>query len=88
MTATTQDRNTPYRDGELTPYPVAEKETIPAGVIVCLKGGYAVNGQGGEALMYAGRADEAIDNGQGGNGDQYIVWCTATRRFCERTTAW
>ncbi|MGL9774581.1 MAG: hypothetical protein ACR5LG_13355 [Sodalis sp. (in: enterobacteria)] len=54
MTATTQDRNTPYRDGELRPYPVAKKETIPAGVIVCLKGGYAVNGQGG-------------------NGDQYIV---------------
>ncbi|MGL9773176.1 MAG: hypothetical protein ACR5LG_02355 [Sodalis sp. (in: enterobacteria)] len=73
MTATTQDRNTPYRDGELTPYLVAEKETIPAGVIVCLKGGHAVNGQGGEALVYTGRADEAIDNSQGGNGDQYIV---------------
>ncbi|MBT9431357.1 hypothetical protein JZM24_02850 [Candidatus Sodalis endolongispinus] len=73
MTATTQDRNTPYRDGELTPYPVAAKENIPAGVIVCLKDGYAVNGQGGETLVYAGRADEAIDNRQGGNGDQHIL---------------
>ncbi|MFT4465994.1 MAG: hypothetical protein ACMX3H_16995 [Sodalis sp. (in: enterobacteria)] len=51
MTATTQDRNTPYRDGELTPYPVAAKEIIPAGVIVCLKDGYAVNGQRGEGLV-------------------------------------
>ncbi|MGL9774523.1 MAG: hypothetical protein ACR5LG_12970 [Sodalis sp. (in: enterobacteria)] len=41
---------------------MAEKETIPTGVIVCLKGGYAINGQGGEALVYAERADEAIDN--------------------------
>ncbi|MBG6243060.1 MAG: hypothetical protein EKE20_15110 [Candidatus Symbiopectobacterium sp. Dall1.0] len=72
MTATTQDRNTPYRDGELTPYPVAAKETIPAGVIVCLKEGYAVNGQSGAGLVYAGRADEAIDNSKGANGDQQI----------------
>ncbi|MFT4466098.1 MAG: hypothetical protein ACMX3H_17810 [Sodalis sp. (in: enterobacteria)] len=73
MTATTQDRNTPYRDGELTPYPVAAKEIIPAGVIVCLKDGYAVNDQSGEGLVYAGRADEAIGNSKGGNGDQHIL---------------
>lgn len=73
MTATTQDRNTPYRDGELTPYPVAAGETIPAGVIVCLKDGYAVNGKSAEDLVYAGRADEAIDNSKGANGDQHIL---------------
>ncbi|USS96504.1 hypothetical protein M5J15_06375 [Serratia symbiotica] len=42
MAATTKDRNTPYC--ELTPIPVAAKEKIPAGVIVCINAdGYAIN---------------------------------------------
>jgi hypothetical protein len=73
MAATVQDRNTPYRDGELTPVLVAKGEKIPAGVMVCLKAGYAVNGQTGDGLLYAGCSDEAADNSNGGDGDMHIL---------------
>lgn len=74
MTATLVDRNTPYRDGELTPVPVAAGENIPAGVIVCINSnGYAVNGQEAPDLRYAGCSDEAVDNSAGDDGDLFIL---------------
>lgn len=82
MAATTQDRNTPYRDCELTPIPVAAKEKIPAGVIVCINAdGYAINGKEAPGLFYAGRADDSVDNSDGGNGEQYIL-VRSHKAFC------
>lgn len=74
MTATLVDRNTPYRDGELIPAPVAAGEHIPAGVIVCINAhGYAVNGKEATDLIYAGRAEDAVDNSAGQDGDLFIL---------------
>ncbi|WP_053091656.1 MULTISPECIES: hypothetical protein [Serratia] len=74
MTATLVDRNTPYRDGELTPVPLAAGEIIPAGVIVCINtDGYAVNGKEAPDLLYAGRSEDAVDNSAGQDGDLYIL---------------
>lgn len=82
MAATTQDRNTPYRDCELTPVPVAAKEKIPAGVIVCInEEGYAINGKEAPGLFYAGRSDDSVDNSDGENGDQYIL-VRSHKAFC------
>ncbi|MCW3479732.1 hypothetical protein OL229_09175 [Neisseriaceae bacterium JH1-16] len=63
MTATIQDRNTPFKDGELIPTPVAANTTIPAGAIVCVNAnGFATNGVTATGLTYLGRADERVEN--------------------------
>ncbi|KAF1366536.1 hypothetical protein [Yokenella regensburgei] len=68
------DFNAPYRDGELTPVPVAKGELIPAGVIVCINAsGYAVGGQAATGLIYAGRAEERADNSAGDNGSIAVL---------------
>lgn len=69
MTATTQDRNTPYRQGELIVAPVAAGVKIPAGTIVCSSGsGFAVPGATAATLAYLGMADAAVDNSAGADG--------------------
>ncbi|NIG88675.1 hypothetical protein M5J15_07445 [Serratia symbiotica] len=90
MAATTKDRNTPYC--ELTPIPVAAKEKISAGVIVCINAdGYAINGKEAPGLFYAGRPDDSVDNSGGGNGEQYILvrshkaFCWENDEACYRT---
>lgn len=70
--ALTQDRNTPAKEGEELPFPVAAATTIHAGAIVALNAGYAVNGQAGTTLVYQGRAEEAVDNSAGANGDKTV----------------
>lgn len=73
MAATTEDRNTPYRDCIITPALVAKGEVIPAGVIVCANAdGYAVNGTSALGLFYMGRSEERVDNSAGNDGDQFI----------------
>jgi hypothetical protein len=73
MAATTEDRNTPYRDCVITPVPVAKGEIIPAGVIVCVSAtGFAVNGTEATGLFYLGRSEERVDNSAGADGDQFI----------------
>jgi len=82
MAATTEDRNTPYRDCILTPVPVAKGEVIPAGVIVCASAtGYAVNGTAALGLAYLGRAEERVDNSAGNDGDQAII-VRSHKAFC------
>ncbi|MBX9268756.1 hypothetical protein [Chromobacterium violaceum] len=69
MTATTQDRNTPYRHGELIVAPVAAGVKIPAGTIVCAStAGFAVPGATASTLAYLGMADAAVDNSAGADG--------------------
>lgn len=68
------DFNAPYRDGELTPVPVAKGEYIPAGTIVCINAaGYAVGGQASTGLTYAGRAEEFVDNTSGADGAVHVL---------------
>ncbi|WP_215782019.1 hypothetical protein [Paludibacterium sp. B53371] len=69
MTATTQDRNTPFKDGELIVVPVAAGVKIPAGTIVVANAsGFGAPGATATTLAYLGMADAAIDNSAGADG--------------------
>jgi hypothetical protein len=66
VTATAQDRNTPFRDGEVIAVPVKAATVIRAGVIVCANAaGLAVEGSTATTLTYLGRAEENVDNTNG-----------------------
>ena len=71
--ALTADRNTEMKDGDLLPFPVASGANIHAGAIVATKAGYALQGQADTALTYQGRAEEAVDNSAGNDGDQTVL---------------
>lgn len=69
MTATTQDRNTPMKDGELIVVPVAAGVRIPAGTLVAASAtGFATPGATATTLAYLGMADANADNSAGGDG--------------------
>lgn len=69
MTATTQDRNTPLKDGELIVVPVAAGAKIPAGTIVVASAtGFAAPGSTAPTLAYLGMADAYVDNSAGADG--------------------
>lgn len=69
-----QDRNTPYRDAEIISIPVAAGAVIYAGaLIVTNAAGFAAPGSVATTLTYAGRADQAIDNTGGANGDKTVT---------------
>lgn len=74
MTATTQDRNTPFMDGELFQVPVAAGVLIPAGTIVCANAvGYAEPGSADASQIYLGRADDMVDNRAGVDGALMVL---------------
>lgn len=69
MTATTQDRNTPMKDGELIVVPVAAGVKIPAGTLVAASAtGFAAPGSTATGLAFLGMADAHADNTAGGDG--------------------
>lgn len=69
MTALVQDRNTPWRDGELVVLPVAANARIFAGSLVCTNAtGYVAPGAVATTLAYIGMADEFVDNTGGADG--------------------
>lgn len=73
MTATTLDRPTQTREGEILEIPVAAATRIPAGVMVQVNAsGYAVNAAATAANRMAGISIEAVDNSGGSNGDLRI----------------
>ncbi|WP_416268422.1 hypothetical protein SD235_13765 [Burkholderia cepacia] len=73
MSATTQDRNTPYIDGEIVGVPVKANTVIRAGVIVCASAtGLAVEGSATTNLTYLGRADQYVDNSTGADGAKTV----------------
>ncbi|MBU9231436.1 hypothetical protein DN523_29255 [Burkholderia multivorans] len=73
MSATTQDRNTPYIDGEIVGVPVKANTVIRAGVIVCASAaGLAVEGSTAANLTYLGRADQYVDNSTGADGAKTV----------------
>lgn len=73
MTATTQDRATPIKYGEVISVPVAAATRIPAGTLVMANAtGFATPGAANIALVYLGMAEEAVDNSAGANGDVQV----------------
>lgn len=74
MSATAQDRNTPFKDCELVSVPVKAGAVIHAGVIVCADAtGYAVEGKTASDLTYLGRADHYMDNTKGADGAAFVL---------------
>ncbi|OXI36763.1 hypothetical protein [Burkholderia aenigmatica] len=74
MSKTTQDRNTPYHDGETIGVPVKANTVILAGVIVCASaGGLAVEGATAVDLTYLGRAEQYVDNSTGADGAKTVL---------------
>lgn len=68
-----QDRNTPYQEAQIISIPVAAGAIIYAGALVVTNAaGFAAPGSVATTLTYAGRAEEAISNTGGANGDQTI----------------
>jgi len=70
--ALTKDRNTAARADDLYGYPVAADAVIHAGALAVLDAGYAKPGTGATGLLAAGRAEEAVDNTGGANGDRTV----------------
>lgn len=69
MTATTQDRNTPHRDGELIAVPLASGAKVLAGTLACASAtGFGTPGATATTLAYLGRFEEAVDNTAGADG--------------------
>lgn len=73
MAAATQARNTSQFAGEYLNLPVKGGEIIFAGTLAALDAdGYAKPGEKAEGLTAAGRAEETVDNRDGGDGDASI----------------
>lgn len=73
MTATTQDRNTPFKDGELIVVPLAANVRIQAGTMVCAsETGFATPGATATTLAYLGMADEAAENSTAVDGTGHV----------------
>lgn len=71
--ALTKDRNTPERAGDEFSLPMADDAIIYAGGIVMQNAtGYAVQGATATGQIAAGRAEEAVDNTNGGDGGKNI----------------
>jgi len=69
----TEDRNTPSKDGQLVPVPVAASAVIFAGALVVANAnGYGAPGSVATTHTYLGRADEAVDNTGGANGAKTV----------------
>lgn len=68
------DRNTPYRNGELIPQPVAAATMIYGGHMVALNAsGLAVPASAVAALTVVGVSDEYADNTAGAAGDVQVI---------------
>ena len=72
MAALTNDRNTPYRQGDVYRHPVDGGKLIFAGALVVLAAGFAEPGKTGANLVAVGRAERTVDNRNGGDGDVFI----------------
>ena len=73
MTALTDDRSTPSREGELVNYAMAAAAKIFAGGMVSLDAGYAKSMVKEANKQFAGRAEETVDNSSGAAGAQSVL---------------
>ena len=68
------DRNTPYRDGELNPVPVAAATEIFGGHMVAVNAsGYAVPASATASQITLGVSDGWVDNSKGSDGDATVL---------------
>lgn len=73
MVALANDRHTIRREGAFREYPVKADAVIHKGAIVVIDGtGYAVPASTATGLVGPGRAEEAVDNTGGANGDLMV----------------
>lgn len=71
--ALAKDRNTIYKKGGLVVVPVAASAVIYAGaLVVANSSGFAAPGSVATTLTYLGRAEEAVNNASGSNGDKSV----------------
>lgn len=69
MSALSQDRNTRQREGGIKSLLMAEAAVIYGGALVCRNAtGYAEPGSTATGLIGVGRANERVDNTDGGDG--------------------
>lgn len=69
MTALTQDRNTPKKDGKLIAVPLAAGvKAIAGGIAVANATGFGKPGATAATLAYLGRFEETVDNTSGADG--------------------
>ncbi len=72
--ALSKDRNTHERAGDLFSFPVGDDAIIFGGAIVMLNAtGYAVQGATATGQVCAGRAEEYVDNTNGGDGGKSVA---------------
>lgn len=68
------DRDTPRQQAVLIPVPMAASAVIYAGALVVANAsGYAAPGSTATTLTYLGRAEEAVSNAGGSNGDKTVM---------------
>lgn len=68
------DRNTPFKDTELIPVPVAANAKIYGGALVATNAtGFAVPGSVATTLISQGRAESLVDNTGGADGAKTVL---------------
>lgn len=72
MAAATEANDIPTRDGKLNGMPVGAAKTIYAGTLVMLAAGYAEAGADTASRVFAGVAQETVDNADGAAGDEDV----------------
>jgi hypothetical protein len=90
MTALAADRATPAKaDNDLESYGVKAATKIWAGalVVIASASGYAAGGTAATGLIAVGRAEHAVDNSAGANGDQTIKVRAGIFRFDNSTSS-
>lgn len=74
MPPLTADRNTPWKDTDVVPVPMATNAVIRAGALVVANAtGYAAPGSTAATLTYIGRAEQFVDNTGGADGAKTII---------------
>lgn len=70
----TASRNTPYKPGDLLPFPVAAGAKLFAGALTALNAaGFAVPGSAATTLTYVGRSEEYVDNTSGADATKTVL---------------
>lgn len=71
--ALTNDRNTPHKDGELVPVPLAAVKAYTGGLAAINAAGFATPGAVATTLKYFGRFEETVDNSAGAAGAKSVL---------------
>lgn len=86
MAALTADRATPRREKPIHTYDVKSATKIWSGALTVLNAGYAQGGATAVGLVAVGRAEKAVDNSAGANGDQQVTVQSGVFRWNNSTS--